>query len=280
MLKRLSFAASIVMALAMVAWACPPDETTGAPKDGTVAQKSGCCQKGAAKTVADKEGGQKGDAKLASDGCCKSKGAAVARKAGCCAGKGNALVAKVMNSLPHITYKVGDKETGCPVEAAELAKASEDAKVVYLVGDKSFDSKDGAQARLASVLEDEAEKMLKVSFSVDGECIGCPHTASATAKAKKTDMKYRVAGIDFASEAQAEAAIESARAALAKVTVTVKDGDAERKVSKLDESNTPECGKASFVVDGEETPCPVRAKLLLAQARIRAMIEAAATKAS
>jgi hypothetical protein len=38
--------------------------------------------------------------------------------------------------------------------------------------------------------------------------------------------------------------------------------------------------KATFIVNGEETHCPIQAKLLLAQARIRAMIEAAAAQAS
>ncbi|HEY3244802.1 MAG TPA: hypothetical protein VGM03_15785 [Phycisphaerae bacterium] len=237
MLKKLSFVASVVMALSVSVWACPP-ECTGGDKAGTVAHKSGCC-------------------------------------------KTNALVAKVMQSLPHVTYKIGDQETACPEEAAKLAKADEDVKIVYLVGNKSFESKDEAFAQLATVLDSEAEKMLTVRYSVDGECMYCPMSAAATAKAKNTEMKYRVAGVDFANREQAEKAIDLAKAAVAKVSVTIKAGEAERTVTKLDDDSKP-CSamKATFIVNGEETHCPIQAKLLLAQARIRAMIEAAAAQAS
>ena len=45
-----------------------------------------------------------------------------------------------MSKLPHLTYAVGEKKTGCPKEADKLAKDS-GGHVHFCVGDKEFDSK-------------------------------------------------------------------------------------------------------------------------------------------
>jgi len=295
--KKYSLAGVLVMAMAAVAWACPPEsESSTVKKEGcqgkaqTVADKDGKegCDKAKAQTVADKDGKgdcQKGDAKTVADkeGCCKKGAQTVAEKSGkasgCCkSGKSAALVAEVMKSLPHMTYKVADESTPCPDAAAALVAKTEGAKIEYVVGEDTFCSKDQAQARLATLLDKATTGLLEVGYSVDGECVKCPHAAQGIAAEKKSTVKYRVAGVDFSSKEHAEKAIAKAREALTQVTATRTVGDKTEAVKCWDEIK---CGeKATYTVAGNETQCPIEAKLMLAEAKIRVIVETAANTAS
>jgi hypothetical protein len=144
----------------------------------------------------------------------KKSGCTKAKQAQLIAGKGeqcpkarlSAAVDQVMNNLPKMTYVVGDYETCCSKGAAgAAAKAGENGKVQFKVADKVYDQKTEAVVALTSLLEEKASKMAAVQFAVGKDCYGCPSHAGAMAKKAKTDMTYRLAGLDFNCKKQADA---------------------------------------------------------------------------
>lgn len=289
-----------VMALALglvvtSASACPGDEK-GVKKTAELT-KSPCS--GATTTVADKApcSGKKAITVAAKGGCgkdcdkpcCRDAKTGAAKKKGCC-GKSAALtsahggcpIAKkanaVLTSLPTMKYRVGEETTGCSQSAAAMAEKT-GKKIQYVVGDDVLANEGEAMVKLTSLIEAEVEAMQSMQFVAGGECGRCPATAKSIAKKAGTKVVYRVGGVDFDSKENAEAALVAIKEAVAKVAMEYKVDGKTFGCSKSAGAKCKETGKKlTYVVGKEETSCQTTAKLNLAKAKVRKIVETAAAK--
>lgn len=191
---------------------------------------SAFAQCGGAKATAAKDA----DGKVVkAEGC---TGAKTAGDKGCekaCGDKGK--VAKGTCSGPKVTYKVGDKETCCSKEAGELVAKAENASVRYVVDGKEFTDRGEAMQAYVAALEQHRDRMTQVRYAVGDQCFGCPNEAKSAADKAKGEVKYRVAGYNYATQEQAEKAAAAAKEAISGV-------------------------KMLYVVDGKEYCCDKTAK--------------------
>jgi len=149
---------------------------------------------------------------------------------------------------------------------------------VYLVGEESFSTEGEAVARLTTLLEGEIDSMQTVQYSVGGDCMRCPTTAKKLADEKHSKVMYRLAGFDFPAEDQAQTAAERAKAAAGQVKISYKVGDKSFCCDKMAGAAAKESNaKMTYVVGERETCCEQEAKMLLTEAKVRAMVEAAAS---
>ena len=169
-------------------------------------------------------------------------------------------ISAAMKNLPQITYQVGEEQTHCRNSAGKLAEES-GSSIVYLVGKEKFE--DASEAKLALVTATEefvaafAEpKTCKVSgtISIAGQKTHCSESAGNLASLLATSMKG-VQQTFLVGDEQCEC--PHAAAALA------------------EKSGLP----TLCVVGKEKTECSVTARLNLARARYRAMVEALAATA-
>lgn len=268
---------ALILGLAVtVAWACPEHSAAAKAKGGcggkkaiTVADKSpsgagctmGCCKK-ASKTVADSGYTLP----------CHSKSALTAAREGCPVAK---RVKAVLASMPAIKYRVDGDEVCC-TECATAAAERTGKPIEYLVGEDVLTDKVEATARLAALLDKEAESLQAMQFVAGGKCYGCPVTAKSVAKKTKGSIAYRVGGVDFEKKEYAEKALASIREALADVKMQYKVGDKTYGCSKLAGAKCKEAGKkVTYLVGTKETCCDKAAKLLLVEARVRRIVETA-----
>jgi len=80
-----------------------------------------------------------------------------------------------------MAYKVGDKSMNCPMEAEKVAKES-NAKIVYVVGDEKFDSKEKAYAALADEAETYVDRYTRVACVINGNPILCDSEGKSCSK--------------------------------------------------------------------------------------------------
>lgn len=187
-------------------------------------------------------------------------------------------VSAVLASMPTIKYRVGDETTACPKHAKGLA--GEQGSIQYVVGDDVFSSEDQAVEKLAAIMENEVNKLQSVHFVVADEEFECPMTAKKVAAKKHGKVAYRVAGFDFADREQADKAVELVKAAASKVKMQYKVGDESFCCDRMAGAKAKQTHKPIvYDVNGESTPCAVTAKRLMAEAKLRAVIETAAEQA-
>jgi len=265
--KMLSMLAAFALAAAVTtAEACPGGSgcKCGA-KTKTVADSAPNSAK--AKTVADKA--TTPCSKSANTPCHKGGAKLVSDKAGC-------PIAARLAKLPKIQYKIGEDVTDCSKSAAKMAEESK-TKMVYLVGDKSFDKEGEAKVALTTALEAEIANLTAMQFAVGSDCVRCPITAKSMAKKAGTKVAYRVGGMDFADKDKAEKAVVLVTDASDAVKMTYKVAGKSFSCDKMAGARVEETGKEmTFVVGDEETSCPTTAKLMLTKAKVHAIIAAAA----
>lgn len=259
----------------------------------TASQKPGCCGNCKNAKAASSDGpcphATKVQTASAGSGCNKSKGVTTAsQKPGCCAkakgvttasaGSGCPKAAKmkaVLASLPTMTYKVGDKSTSCDKSAGAMAKEN-GSKVQYVVGENTYAEEGEATVQLAKLLDDQVAKMQTIQFSAGGKCYACPVTAKSMVGDKGGKIAYRVGGVDFETKALANKALENIKVALAKVEMSYTVGDKAYKcgtsAGKVAKAGT---AKLTYVVGDKSTCCKIQAGVLLAQAKIRTIVETA-----
>jgi hypothetical protein len=306
----MKFLGSLVAALALMAapaLACPPVETEGGSAEVVLAkssdEKGGCAGKKATE-VAAKEGkegcGKKAEATLASDkdakggcagkaatevaakegkeGCGKSATLAsdkdakggCATKSGCCKSKNAALA-----GMPAMKYRVGDN-TLDTIEAAEAAAKEHGKSVQYVVGEETFGEMPQAVEKLTVALETYATTITTVQYAAGGECVRCPMTAKALAEKNGGKVSYRVAGIDFESKDKAEKAVKLASEAAKTVSMQILVEGAPAHCAKDAQLAADKGQKVTYKVGDEESCCKIMAGKMLAEAKIRAIVEAAA----
>ncbi len=243
-------------------------KTVAEKSDTTVGAKKGCCSKGAK------------DAKLAKSAadmpCHAKKGELAGSKKGCASKCGSKGANKVLASMPGMTYRIGDFETGCHMTAS--AKAEESKKpIVYMVAGKAYDGEGSATEALVEVLESRAKELVEVQFVAGEERFRCPVSAEAAAKKAKTNVTYRLAGFNIEDRAKAMKLAEEAEKAAATVKMTfMSEGKAVPCAKTCKESGK----EVTYVVGDEKTGCEKTAKLLLAQRKLRAIVETVSGSAS
>lgn len=215
MKKLIGLAAVAAMMWAAPAFACDKDKATAAGK------ASGCHGK-EAQTASAKQG---------------------------CHGDAGAIAAKVMEKLPALSYRVADFSTPCPHAAAE--KAGVDGKIQYVVDGKSYDCKGQATAALAGLLEKEAADMMTVRYAVGEDSFGCPMAARDAAAEKKGEIRYRLAGLNFKSQEEADKVAKLVSETVAKMAqsepgaqATGATGGCSKMKAAETASATGGCGKA------------------------------------
>jgi len=166
-------------------------------------------------------------------------------------------ISAAMKNLPQIAYQVGAEETHCSKSAGKLAEKS-GSPIVYVVGKEKFEN--DADAKLALV---EATEAMVASFanpqtckisgttSIAGQETSCSKTSAKLASLMSVAMKSVKQSYSVDGE---ECHCPNAAAALAQ------------------KSGQPKL----FVVGTEKTECAVTARLNLARAQYRAMVEALA----
>ena len=103
----------------------------------------------------------------------------------------------------------------------------------------------------------------------------------ALAKKAKTQVAYVVGGTEFADQTKAAKAVKLVSDAIADMMITYKVGDSSFRCGKSASAKAGEVGKTMrFMVGSEETCCEVSARLMLAKAKVRAAVEAAAAALS
>jgi hypothetical protein len=89
---------------------------------------------------------------------------------------------------------------------------------------------------------------------------------------------YRLAGYDFPAQDQAEKAAKLAKDAADQIKISYKVGDKSFCCDKMAGAEAKKSdAKMTFVVGERETCCEQEAKMLLTEAKVRAMVEAAAS---
>lgn len=206
------------------------------------------------------------------DAPCGSHAALTSAKGHC---KVTDKVNAVLASMPSIEYKVGDETVTCPYAADALAK-KQNKPIQYVVGDQAFKSEGEANAQLASLIEQKVNEMKTVQFAAGDKCYRCPVTAKEEAQKAHAKMMYRVAGVDFANKELAEKAAQLASERLGEVKMSYKVGDHTFECDKTAGAQAKETHtKMLYVIGDKETDCPQEAKMLMAKAKLAAIVAAA-----
>ena len=176
-------------------------------------------------------------------------------------------------ALPTITYRVGDKNTDCAQQAKQMA--GDEGTIIYLVGDKSFESRGEAVKTVTAALKEKTDELLSVRMMVGQECVRCPMAAKQLAKDSGKPVQYAAAARVFDDKADAEAALVKAREIVKNVGMTYRvDGEATRCSMTAKKCST-EGKKVEYVIGDQATSCPQEAEMLLERAKLVALIQAA-----
>lgn len=271
---------------------CGKSAITVADKPGEGKTAKGGCNKpcghkgGKAVTT-----GHKGCSGGCSKDCCKKKGAALASgksdggKTYPCPLTGKPIteadcpirkrIESVLTSIPAMKYRIGDEVTRCSKSAKALAEKS-DKPIEYVVGENVFSSKGDAIVKLTALFENQADELQAVQYVVDGKPYHCGMSAGKVAKKAHKSMIYRVGGVDFEAQVEAEDALISIESALSNVKLNYKVGDNSYCCGSTAAAKAKETGKKlTYVVGDTETCCEKTAKMKLAEAKVRAIVEAA-----
>jgi len=185
-------------------------------------------------------------------------------------------VKAVLASMPAVKYSVGDKTLCCP-NGASVAAKTENKPVEYVVGEEVFKTQSEADAKLVALYEKEIESMTALQFSVGSESTRCPETAKGMAEKSKGTIAYKVGGVEFSDKVKAEAAVKLVTDAASTVKMSYKVDGKSFCCDRMAGTAAKESGKPIvFVIGSDEIPEESAAKLLYAQAKIRAIVEAAA----
>lgn len=186
----------------------------------------------------------------------------------------------ILASMPSMKYRIGDELTCCSKGAAAMALKA-DKPIQYVVGEKLFEKETDAMVALTGLLDERVAELKTIQYSVNGKCGRCPLSAKAIAKKANTQVAYVVGGTEFGDQAKAAKAVKLVSDAVANMMMTYKVGDSSYRCGKSASVKAGEAGKKmSFVVGSEATCCEVSAKLMLAKAKVRAAVEAAAAALS
>jgi hypothetical protein len=186
------------------------------------------------------------------------------------------------SGAPLMQYKIGERVTRCPKQAAEWTKAKNDLPVRYIVNATEYTDYGAALQAYQAALEERLAQMSSVRYAVGNQCVACPLEAASLAQQTGSTVKYRVASFTFADRAQANRAAEAARAAADKVRMTYAvdgkkcAGDKEARHSCRPNGDETAAKTCEHKVGETKTCCETTAKVELTSARIIAAYQALA----
>lgn len=118
-------------------------------------------------------------ASYAGPACCGSKkdgkGEAMAKAKAACSSLAVSCSAKpesCTGDFPALVRMVGDKTVECPMTAEKLAK-EQNAKVVYMLGDRKFECQESAMQALADAAEEYNKNYTRIVLVADGKAYVC-----------------------------------------------------------------------------------------------------------
>jgi hypothetical protein len=166
-------------------------------------------------------------------------------------------IATAMKNLPQITYAVGKETTRCTKTASKLAE-EQSAAIVYLVGKEKFADAGEAKMALVAATEEFVDGFAKPHV--------CNVSGTTTIAGQKTECSKTAAKLTGLMAN-----------AMKSVRLTYAVGDEACDCPHAAASLAKTSGKPKlFVVGKEKTECEVTARLNLARAKYRAMVEALA----
>jgi len=166
-------------------------------------------------------------------------------------------IAAAMKNLPQITYQVGTEQTQCRKSAGKFAEKA-GSPIVFLVNTKKYEN--DADAKLALV---EATEEFVAAFAEPKTCKVSGTTSIAGQKTECSESAAKLASL-------MSVALKSVEQTY---SVDGESCNCPHAAAALAKSS----GKAKlFVVGTEKTECEVTARLNLARAQYKAMIEALA----
>jgi len=164
-------------------------------------------------------------------------------------------ITAAMNKLPKITYVVGENKTCCSKKATTLAK-EQATDIVYLVGKEEFSDAVKAKFALASATEKFVDSFAKPHVC---KVSGTTTIAGQSTQCSKTAAKF--AGL--------------VAAATKDIHLTFAVGEKTCDCPQAATSLAKSTGEPKlYVVGKEKTECEVTARLNLARAKYRAIVEA------
>jgi hypothetical protein len=167
-------------------------------------------------------------------------------------------VAKAMEALPKMTYKVGEESTCCSEAAGELAKKA-NAPIHFVVGEKVFEEKEQAYTSLV----EQTEEMV-TGFITPSTC--------------STSGTHSIAGTTCKCSVEAGKKAEIVKAAADSIQVSYKVGEESCGCPTQAGEMAKKAGtEMLYVVAGEETCCSMTARLNTARAKYKAVVEALAS---
>lgn len=157
-----------------------------------------------------------------------------------------------MAKLPSLVYEVDGETTACDQHAAELAEQSK-APIQFVV-QQLYDSKADAEVALTATTENLLANFTKAST--------CKSSGTTTIAGQKLECAK--------SAEKLAAAVEEATTL---VQVSYKVGEEECNCPNKAKQLAAESGEeVTFVVNNEETSCPISSKLNVARAKYRAAL--------
>jgi len=269
MKKFASLAALLVAAAGAVAQSECPSQCTKS-KDGATVQQ-----------VVHQEAGKEGcEGKTGCEGAATATAQLVSHQpaaeceAACDSEKSGLQTVSFPADMPAMHYVVGEKETCCPEEAAQLVSTG--GQMQYKIADVTYTDQAEAGKAYAAELERYLDRTTRVSFVVGDECCCCPIQAEELAKASGQTVRYKVGStvFDCADKAIRASALAYGRAQQVSMHYAV-DGKETECAETFAQAKTCTTTKASYLVAGQETQCEVEAACLLVTARIQAALAAA-----
>jgi hypothetical protein len=222
--------------------------------------KKGGCHKHVASLTSDKKAP------------CQHGGKVTSGKSGCPI---EAKTHAILTSMPSVKYRVGDEVTGCSKSAAAISEKSH-KPIRYVVRTSTFDNERDATAKLTSLMQEELDSLQTIQYVVDDKPYGCGGSAAKAAARHHQKVMYRVGGVEFESQEDAEDALTAIEHAVKEVKLTYKVGDESYCCSKTAAAKAKETHKElTYVVGDTSTCCEKTAQINLAQAKVKAIVEAA-----
>ena len=174
-------------------------------------------------------------------------------KSACCS-KGECPISAAMASLPKMSYKVGEEATCCSHSAQALAE-KHSAPIHFVVAETSYTEKSEAMTALV----EKTEAMLAAYTT---PCV-CEKSGTTT-----------IAGQTCSCPTMAAENTELVKAAVASVNLAYVVGDETCNCPMKAKELAAGGAEMKYVVGGEETCCEMTARLNVARAKYKAVVEA------
>ena len=174
-----------------------------------------------------------------------------------------------MASMPTMSFIVDGKETQC-CQTARHAAAN--GKNVQYVVSMTYANKEDAVKTLTAGYHNMIDDMLTVRTVVGDQAYQCPMEAKQASTKADATVRYAALGQKFDCPDKANTAVARAKAAVEQVAMTYKVDGQEIKCSKTAGKCSKEGKKVEYVVGNHHTACPVEAEMLVARAKLAAIV--------